>query len=115
MTASSPMTQREVPIRDLTAFSIARVFKRSIATSAAALAIGGAAACSSEPPRSMSATLSPGTAQFTVKGQNASTTNDVRCTRIESLTMTGNSGWSATTMVSKRAEAHRRIRDAPQH
>lgn len=70
---------------------------------AVTLIIGIAGGCSSESARTAkSATLTPGTAQFSVGDGAAETTTGVRCSAVESQTMikAGDDDQGATAMVS---------------
>ena len=76
---------------------------RLLATTAAALALTG---CSSGPPEYQPApgTLVAGTAQVTVNGQDAGTTEAVQCTAAGTLTTitTGDQTAGVTAMVSNK-------------
>jgi lipoprotein LpqH len=75
-----------------------------VVAAGAALVIGGVAACSSgpAPAKPKPGTLPAGTAQFTVNGKDAVTSEAVQCLPIESLTTIkiGNESSGVTAMVS---------------
>ncbi|MGH3556339.1 MAG: lipoprotein LpqH [Mycobacterium sp.] len=77
---------------------------KGVATAVAALVIGAAASCSSEPApfKPGRGTLPPGTAQLTINGTEVDTTGAVQCAPIESLTTikVGDEASGATTMIS---------------
>jgi len=78
---------------------------RVLATTATALALAG---CSSGPPpyQPGPGNLVAGTAQTTVNGQNAGTTDSVQCTTLGTLTIirTGDDASGVTALVSNKAQ-----------
>ena len=80
------------------------MIKRLIVVAAAGIAVGGVAACSSEPGPFVAepGTLVAGTAQVTVNGTDTGTTEIVQCMPAGSLTTitTGDNASGVTAMVS---------------
>ncbi len=79
---------------------------RVAAVGMAAMVIGMAVGCSSGSVKPKPGVLSPGTAQFTIDGKYAGTTDAVHCAAVESLTTikTGDEAAGATVMVSDKGK-----------